>query len=105
MGTDIFVFKKCRHCKTVNQFELYRSDHFPFDIKNEKHWNLLKPVFARDIANAMSRYTALTFDEQSEYENVRDYIAQELKFSDDGAVNFCHCEKCGEPLMFYVVSA
>jgi len=122
MGLDMFVFRRCSKCKTINQFELYRSDNFPFDIENEEHWKLLRSVMLKDILDMQKAWRSMTEEEQdiaideectntyfhraylrSHLEKV--YIANNLKFIDEGAFNFCHCEHCGKPLMFYVISA
>ena len=121
MGLDIFVYKRCNNCRKMNQAEVYRSENEPFDINNKKHWALLRQVFRQDIDALKKSYRELEQIKQrplqykqqdtninediEDYEDEKDFIAQNLKFSDEGAFTFVNCEKCNEPLMFYITSA
>lgn len=109
MGLDIFVYKRCNNCRALNQVEVYRTENEPFDINNDEHWALLRQVFRHDIEQCKKEYAKLDESEKDNrnedaYLDEKDYIAQSLKFSDEGAFTFVNCEKCNKPLMFYIVS-
>jgi predicted nucleic-acid-binding Zn-ribbon protein len=113
MGLDIYIYRNCPDCKYENVYELHRSDDGkPFDINNEQHWRLLEKYFKADIAdrrkafrtNREERDAWLADRNLDEDRSERRFIAEELKFVDDGCFIFMHCEKCGKALDVVVFS-
>lgn len=97
----------------MNQFELYRNDNVPFNIKNKEMWALLDRVEHKNIAHLRKEFKNLSLAELSEnreqmlHWNATDeedfYVAANMQFIED-AYFFLKCEHCGKILDFYVVS-
>lgn len=106
----------------MNQFELNRSDEgVPFNFSIE-HWALLNAVESENISKLRKEFDTLSETEKDENRDEMNnfltstktelafvteqdfYIAANLKFIDEGAYNFLHCEHCGAAVDFYVVS-
>jgi hypothetical protein len=123
MSKEISIYIKCKQCATVNSVYVARNEtadiedekDLPFDINNEIMWDLLNDAFAEDIKEQRDMYTleeflngtslnAFEIAKLTDEQRILRYIAEELKFSDEGAFTFKVCEHCEKPFMFYVIS-
>ena len=99
MTHDLLVFKKCRKCKTLNEFELNNIEHSPFDMNNSEQWVLLHEVFRQEIRDA-TNYCYELHPNASNAE-MRAFVVAQLKLND---IAFCECEHCHKTLMLYIIS-
>ena len=106
MTNDLYVIKKCRKCRTLNQFELNNTEHTAFDVNNSEQWALLEEAFKSEITDAKNLYLhgneLFTSYHKVSDEELYSYIAEQLKFDD---IAFCKCEHCKKTLMLYIISS
>ncbi len=89
MGTDIYVYTQCAHCKETQCFNT-ENEGEAFEINDEEQWQLLRSAYRVEMEGLKGE--------------TREVIAQELKFDAEGVFNFFKCEKCKKFYAFYIYS-